>query len=134
MKPCFFTGGVDSLTWHPVEEAFSRTVVALEELAVDGPVQVGDEAGRLVALTHLLVALRHSVHIHQAVIRAHGQVAVIRRKLHLMNHFLPVFNVYHLCHVPGRERGVGGWMRGREERWRGKREREKASKSAKEKE
>lgn len=113
-------GGGDSLTWHPVEEAFSRTVVALEELAVDGPVQVGDEAGGLVALAHFLVALRHSIYIHQAVIGAHGQVAAIRRELHLMDHLLPVFNVHDLRHVPGRERG--GREGGREQRWRGERE------------
>lgn len=59
-----------------------------------------DEAGGTVAFAHLLVALPHGIDVHQAIIGAHRQERTIRGELELVNDFLPVLDVHHLCHVP----------------------------------
>ncbi len=92
------------LTWHPVEESFSSSIVGLQEAAVHGPVQVCYEAGGLVALSHFLIALGHSVDVHKPVVGAHGQIRAIGWELELVNDLLPVLDVDHLRHVPSKTR------------------------------
>lgn len=94
------TGSITHCTWHPVEQSLPCAVVGLQEAAVYRPVQMGDEARGFVALAYFFKALRDSIGVHQAVIRPHSQVGAIWRKLQLMNHFLPVLDVDHFCHIP----------------------------------
>ena len=108
------TEAITTVTGHAVEEALASSVVGLQEAAVHGPVQVGDEGGGAAALAHLLVALAHGVQVHRAVVGAHRQVGAVRGELQLVDGLLPVLDVHHLCHVSaGVIRGQLGHLLGR---------------------
>lgn len=87
------------LTWHPVEDSFSSSVIALQESTVHRPVQVSYEAGGFVAFSNFFISLGHGIDVHKPIVGAHGQIRAVGRKLELMNDLLSVLDVDHLRHV-----------------------------------
>lgn len=87
------------LTRHSVEEPLPSPVIGLQVLAVQRPVDVRDEAKRLVTFSYFLIPLGNSIDIHRAIVGPHRQVRTIWGKLHFMNDFFSVFDMDHFCHV-----------------------------------
>lgn len=106
-----------SLTWHPVEDSFSGSVIGLQESTVHRPVQMSYEAGGFVAFSNFLISLGHGVDIHKPIIRAHGQIRAIGWELQLMNDLLSVLDVDHLRHVSMKTREAVNGDHVRMRRW-----------------
>lgn len=87
------------LTWHLVEQAFSRAVIGLQVFAIQRPVNVCDETKRLAAFSNFLIPLGNGIHIHWAIIGSHREVRAIWRKFHFMNDFFSIFDMNHFCHI-----------------------------------
>ena len=85
-----------ALTRHLEVEPLRGPGVGLDVLAVHRPVQVCDEAGAAGAGSHVLVGLCRRVHIDKVVVGAYGEIAAVRRELHLVENLFAFLDVSHL--------------------------------------
>lgn len=60
---------------------------------------MGDEAGATATRPQQFVPLLRGVNVHKVVVGGNGKVLPARRKLHLMDHLLPVLQVDHLGQI-----------------------------------